>query len=156
MIVGALSDWQSHPELAPFKDIFEFLVSNDLEALTLGRHDVCGDECFVNVDAVTTRTEEVAQFETHRRIIDLHVPINSEETIGYCPRSSLPEDLEYDSEKDLQFYASKPENYTRLAMKPGMFAIFYPEDAHLPMCRADSPVDIKKIVGKISVSRLKS
>lgn len=154
MIVGALSDWQSHPELAPFRDVFEFLTTRDLAALEPGRYDVDGDQAFVNVDAVTTRTEAQAQFETHRRMIDVQVPITHEEVIGYTPRASLIEDLAYDESRDLQFYSTKPPSYTRVAMSPGMFVVFYPEDGHLPMCREDSPVNIKKIVAKVSVSRL--
>lgn len=47
--------------------------------------------------------------------------------MGYMPRTDLPE-AAYNAEKDITFYEGLATDY--LTVKPGMFAIFFPEDAH--------------------------
>jgi YhcH/YjgK/YiaL family protein len=51
---------------------------------------------------------------------------------------------EYDQKSDVQFFADKPDAW--FTTKNGAFAIFFPEDAHMPLI---SPGQIHKIVVKV-------
>jgi YhcH/YjgK/YiaL family protein len=65
--------------------------------------------------------------------------------MGYTPRADLSE-AEYNEEKDVTFYPGLAENY--LTIKPGMFAIFFPEDGHAP---GVTPDGLKKVIVKVLV-----
>ena len=47
------------------------------------------------------------------------------------------------SDKDISFYPGLAESY--IPVKPGMFAIFFPQDAHAP---GVSPDGVKKVIVK--------
>jgi YhcH/YjgK/YiaL family protein len=63
--------------------------------------------------------------------------------MGYTPRTALPE-AEYNAEKDITFYPGAAESY--IDVKPGMFAIFFPQDGHAPAI-TDTP--LKKVIVKV-------
>lgn len=55
----------------------------------------------------------------------------------------------YDNEKDVEFFDDDPEFWFKL--EAGMFAIFFPEDAHMPqICRGP----IHKVVVKLPIHAL--
>jgi YhcH/YjgK/YiaL family protein len=58
---------------------------------------------------------------------------------------------EYDPERDLQFFEDVPEAW--VDVRAGGFAIFFPEDAHMPMISfGQAPSEeIHKVVVKIAV-----
>ena len=65
--------------------------------------------------------------------------------MGYTAREDLPE-ADYDADKDISFYPGLAESY--IPVKPGMFAIFFPQDAHAP---GVSPDGVKKVIVKVLV-----
>ena len=69
--------------------------------------------------------------EVHNRYIDIQVPITATETIGYLPRTQCHTLQSANEEKDIAFYRDEPASYFEL--RPGCFAIFFPEDAHAPI-----------------------
>ena len=52
----------------------------------------------------------------------------------------------YDAEKDVQFFFDRPATW--LAVTRGLFAVFYPEDAHAPLATLGP---IHKAVVKVAV-----
>lgn len=83
--------------------------------------------------------------ETHNDFIDIQIPLSGEEVMGYMPRTDLPE-AAYNAEKDITFYEGLATDY--LTVKPGMFAIFFPEDAHAP---GVTPDGVRKVIVKVRV-----
>ena len=77
------------------------------------------------------RTPEVAELEAHRRYIDIHVPLKSNETIGWASvdRMKYPHG-DYDEERDIIFFGDSAT--CRLHLRVGQMAVFFPEDAHAP------------------------
>ena len=53
---------------------------------------------------------------------------------------------EFYADKDISFYHGLAESY--IPVKPGMFAIFFPQDAHAP---GVSPDGVKKVIVKVLV-----
>ena len=58
-----------------------------------------------------------------------------------------------DEERDLVFYAEKPENTVRVHLTPGMFALVTPGEAHMPCLKAHGE-RVRKLVVKIPVREL--
>ena len=77
------------------------------------------------------RSRDKAMLETHRRYIDIHIPLTDDESIGWAPLDSLTKPFEpYDNDRDIQFFTDSAHTIVRV--RPGDIAIFFPDDAHGP------------------------
>ncbi|MBQ6378308.1 MAG: YhcH/YjgK/YiaL family protein [Prevotella sp.] len=146
MIIDTIDNLAKYVEMNPlFADVVEFLKSHDLRTMEAGKHPVKGDDLYVKMEVAKQRTMETCFVESHRKMIDIQIPISCEETYGYSPLETLPE-APYDAERDMTIYEGvKPQEYVTLA--PGMMVIFFPQDGHAP-CIIDAP-EIKKAIIKV-------
>jgi YhcH/YjgK/YiaL family protein len=132
MILDTLENAVRYESIHPrFKQAFDFLKNNDLKTLSFGKHELDGNNLFANVVEITGETAEQAKLETHKRYIDIQVPVTAAETMGHIPVSKLTQPKEpYNDEKDIAFFADKATNF--IIVEQGNFAVFFPEDAHQP------------------------
>jgi YhcH/YjgK/YiaL family protein len=145
MVIDTIENLEKYVTLNPlFKDVVEFLKNNDLNTLEEGKHFIKDKDLFVNIQMAKGKTKEEAKLETHKRMIDIQIPISACETFGYTPLGDLPAE-EYNDEKDITKYAILAETY--FTLKPGEFAIFFPQDGHAP-CVSSEP-QIKKAIFKV-------
>ena len=148
MIIDTLDNLVNYESINPlFKDVATFLEKNDLGKMEPGKYPIKGDDLFVNIQLAKGRTPDAAVLETHRRMIDIQIPLDGSETFGYTPLCRLPE-AEYDAEKDMTKYAGLMAD-SFVDCQPGMFAVFFPQDGHAP-CITMSP-EIKKAIFKVKV-----
>jgi len=92
-----------------------------------------------------------AQAEAHRKMIDVMVMVDGEETIYVKPVDKLREiTMEY-SDADDALLAKADPDVTAVRMQPGCFCILFPQDAHMPGCVAGEPMNIKKFIGKVKI-----
>ena len=126
------------------------------EALALGRYEL-GDGVFINVEEYAPKEWEVARFEGHEKMADVQTLLMGDEYIDIMARgaeSELAGEAERFSERDLLFYKGKPEEPTvRFHLKPGLFALILPGEAHQPCMKAASGY-ARKMVIKIPADRL--
>lgn len=113
-----------------------------------GRHEVDGDNLFYTVDEYPTAPVEEGRLEIHRKYMDIQYIVSGTECIGYAPLQDLQEIQAYDGQKDLAFYKADAA-MSRCILKPGMFAVFWPNEAHMPGRIAQTSETVKKIVVKI-------
>lgn len=146
MIIDTLDNLAQYEAVNPlFKDVVDFLKKNDLAKLEPGKYPIKGTDLFVNISVAKGRTPDAAVLETHRRMIDIQIPIDGPETYGYTPLCRLPE-LEYNEEKDMTKYGDlMAESF--VDCQPGMFAVFFPQDGHAP-CITMAP-EIRKAIFKV-------
>jgi biofilm protein TabA len=134
-----------HPGLAAG---FYYLRRVMTEGASPGRHELDGERLFVIVSQDDGRGRGAAKLESHRRYIDIQMPlalvaegdasglpspsISADEVIGWRAVADC-RDIEtpYDEARDIAFYRDVPETWLSLA--PGVFAVFFPEDAHAPL-----------------------
>lgn len=146
MIIDKLENIGMYASVNPlFAQAIEFLKSTDLNAHELGKVVLKEGELFINFAAARPKTKDDAKIETHNNFIDIQIPLSGTELMGYMPRTDLAE-AEYNAEKDVTFYPGHATDY--LTVKPGMFAIFFPEDAHAP---GVTEVELKKVIVKVRV-----
>ncbi len=130
-----------------FFKAFAFLRQGGLEALPLGRHEIDGDRIYAMVCRDPAQTRDQAKLEAHRKYIDIQVVLSGTDEMGWRSRSRCTKpDVEYDVEKDVEFFADPPDAWT--AVGEGAFAVFFPEDAHAPLVGTG---DLHKIVVKVAV-----
>lgn len=116
-----------------------------MQAHEVGKVVLKEGELMVNFADARPKTKEEARLETHNDFIDIQIPLSGEEVMGYTPRTDLPE-AAYNAEKDITFYEGLATDY--LTVKPGMFTIFFPEDAHAP---GITPDGVRKVIVKVRV-----
>ena len=150
---GDLKGWKSVPGVKGFEAAFEFLDRKSLGEVPVGKHAIEGEQVYALVQKLPSRAPDTAQFESHRKYIDLHYIVSGQEITGFAPAESLKLAVPYDESKDVMLYAV-PSEYTKIEMKPGHFAIYHPGQAHLPNCHFQGAHDLHKVVVKVQVEYL--
>jgi len=150
---GDLKNWKSMSDLKGFEAAFEFLDKKALADVPVGKHAIEGEEVYALVQKLPSRAAETAQFESHRKYIDLHYVVSGQETSGFAPAEDLKLAVPYDESKDVMLY-DVPQQYTKIEMKPGRFVVYHPGQAHLPNCHLQGPHDLHKVVIKVHVDYL--
>lgn len=117
-----------------------------------GRYDIDHDRIFVLVQTSQTKPPDQGIWEVHRKYIDVQYIIAGSEWIGHAPLERLQSRIAYSDEKDVEFlHPPAAHEITWLDMRQGMFAVFYPHDAHHPSIATGSPSSVKKAVVKVAV-----
>ncbi len=133
MILDRLQFYERYEGLHDgFKEAFAFLLQPNLEQLTPGRIDIDGDRIFAILETAPGRTIEEAKLEAHRKYIDIQYVITNGDRMGWHNTSLCKRPMgDYDARKDIIFFRDEPDLW--VAVPPGAFAIFFPEDAHAPL-----------------------
>ncbi len=127
---------------------FEFLRRDDLAGLSDGRHEIDGDRVYAMVVRGHGSPREDGKLETHDKYIDRQFVLSGLDEMGWKPRCSCVEPVsDHDADKDVRLFRDQPDSW--IAVGPGAFAIFFPEDAHMPMVGA---TELHKVIVKIAVT----
>jgi YhcH/YjgK/YiaL family protein len=125
-----------------------YLQSTNLDSLGVGRTELDGSSLFVLISEYDTKPKEAGLWEAHRRYFDIQYLINGEECIGYASLE-LCQAGKYDEAKDFQEILRAEGEL--LTLRPGMFMILGPQDAHMPGLVSARPQRVKKAVIKALV-----
>ncbi|MDD3570855.1 MAG: YhcH/YjgK/YiaL family protein [Lachnospiraceae bacterium] len=120
-------------------------------SLNEGRYDVDGDEVYFMVNKYNTKSPDVAQFETHKKYVDIQYMVKGNEII-YCDLACHMEICgEYNLEKDKQRYVNAPGTIV-IRMHPGNMVLLFPEDAHKVGCMiGNNSHPVFKVVLKVKI-----
>lgn len=148
MILDSLNNTEKVERLHPlFKKAFDYIKATDFSKLEDGKYELEGSRLFISVVTLTGKDEKEAAVETHKKYIDIQLPLLEVEKIGWKPGCELQEvSIPYDEEKDIAFYVDRPTAYTKIY--PGQFAVYFPEDGHAPGIGEGS---IRKMIVKVQV-----
>lgn len=148
MIVDKMDKWGTYFEGETWKAAFEFLqtLGPDSEP---GKYVIDGANLYAGVDAYTTKEMEECLFEGHRKYIDIQVLLEGIEFIDWAPKSELDSKIPYDDDGDCEFFDDPDLVGGRILLRPGLFAVFFPEDGHMPQTCVEQPSKVKKVVVKV-------
>lgn len=146
MILDTLQNRELYYFLSPrLRQAFEWLDRTNVASLEVGRHDIDGDDIFVNVSELDLRPRSEAALELHREYIDIQVVFGGEEEFGWSPKSVVATPrAEFDIERDIQFFLDTPQTF--YTVREGQFTILTPEDAHAPMLGTGH---VRKLIFKV-------
>lgn len=132
----------------------DFVDSFDLSQPD-GKYEIHGDEVFALVQTVTTADASEKRFESHNNYVDVQMVLDGEERqdVVLLDIEELEIEQDYDEEKDVMFFKS-PEHFSTIIMRPGMFVVYGPDDAHRPGCCVSKPVKIRKVCVKIKIDEV--
>ena len=153
MIASSLADLPANELPAErLAQALAFLGREDLADLAPGRHDICGDEVFANVQELVTVAPAEKSYEAHRRYADIHYVIEGSELIGIAPVGECSPVGEFSEPDDFGLYESGARE-SWVALRPGELVVTPPCDAHKPGCclPGEGPAPLKKICLKVLV-----
>ncbi len=128
-----------------FAKAFEYLKKTDFNSIEPGRYEIDGTSVYVLVQDYTTKAMSEAFIEAHYKYADVQFVCKGEERFGYSNILKLAAGP-YDEERE--FYKLEGE-IDFVSLSEGYFAIFFPEDAHMPGLYKDEPSRVIKAVVKV-------
>lgn len=148
MILDSLKNAELYYSLNPrLKVAFDWLAQCNTKTLTPGKHQILGDEVFVNVSELELKPRYEALLEIHDKYIDIQVVVGGvgKEEFGWSERKDCKKPkTEFDHERDIQLFTDQPQTFYTL--HEGQFTILMPDDAHAPMLGTGH---IKKLIFKV-------
>jgi YhcH/YjgK/YiaL family protein len=98
-----------------------------------------------------TAPVETRQYEAHRRYIDIQYMVHGREIMHWAPLPMLTHvTMPFDVEKDAMLLGLAPGG-APIPVQAGQFAVFFPDDGHIPSCAWDEPAEVLKVVVKVRV-----
>jgi len=134
----------THPRLAAG---FAFLRKLPAD-IADGRYDIDGNRLFALVQSYATTPAAERKLEHHRKYADIQFLFQGEEFIEYVPLDGLPVDTPYDEVKDYGLVRDSADR-SAVVLRPGQWAIFFPQDAHKPGCALHGSTAVRKVVVKV-------
>ena len=116
-----------------------------------GRYEIDGDDMYAMVMRYETKTLAESKFEAHRQYIDVQVLLEGEEVMDVSIDEGRKSISEYNGEKDAELWAEAAD-YCSLVMRPGRFAVLFPDDKHRPSRQLDGKQSVRKIVVKVKIN----
>jgi len=116
-----------------FGAVVEFLESNDVSKLELGKHEIVANgEAYINVMETTLHPLEELKMEFHREYIDIQLPFTQTETIGWGELKDVTagKTIEFNVEGDYGLFDGEVGHW--ITVKPGEAIVLFPNDVHAP------------------------
>lgn len=133
-----------------FEKAFEFLksASADLEDK---KYELDGKNLYAIVQSYNSKMPEDGRLEAHRNYIDIQYIISGIEEIGAVDISKVCTSVEYNPEKDVEFFADT-DKASKCVVEAGEYGIFFPNDVHKPgLAFEGTSTFVKKVVVKIKL-----
>tara|TARA_B100001971_G_C18218570_1_gene555570 strand:- start:1200 stop:1688 length:489 start_codon:yes stop_codon:yes gene_type:complete len=153
MIFDTIENARCYFSLPWWDRVNEFVV-DVAPTLSDGEHSIVGKEMFARVMTCFTGRREDAILESHRTYVDIQIVLDGEEAIAIWPTRTLTPRTSYDSDRDVVFYNLPADSAAEIVLKPGLFAVFFPQDAHMPQLMSGAACQIRKLVIKATVDRV--
>lgn len=155
MIVDRLENWKKYFDGPVWQKAFEYLQGLSADSADTEMTPLIGDELKARVMTYQTKGPEGAEVEAHDRYVDIQMSLRGTEAIDWYARATLQEKTPYDAASDAAMYLRPGPSPVRVLNEPGMFAVLFPQDGHIPGQSAGAaPAEVKKVVVKVKISSL--
>jgi YhcH/YjgK/YiaL family protein len=149
MIIDKLQNAEKYYSLGEnLTKAFKFLKETDLSIAKEGRFDIEGDNVYALINNYNTKDPKDCHPEAHRKYADVQYIVSGAELIGCSLFSGQKVFKDYDEEKDYLLY---DDISFFLKLNEGMFAVFFPDDLHMPGIMINEPKPVKKVVVKVRI-----
>jgi len=147
MIIDRLENAGRFISLHPgFAAAFEFLKRGDFSRLTPEERDWDRPRLRAKLISVEGPGRPSSKLELHRKYIDIQCLLVGTDDVGWRARPECRKvDMPYDATKDAELYTDEPA--IRFTLLAGMFAVMFPEDAHVHVA---GPGQHRKVVMKVA------
>ena len=93
MILDSLNNTEKIECLHPlFKKAFDYVKSTDFSKMEDGKYELDGSRLYVSIASIFGKEKQDAAIETHKKYIDIQMPLLGVEKIGWKPGCELQEE----------------------------------------------------------------
>lgn len=89
-------------------------------------------------------------FEAHKKYIDIQYVLQGVEKVCCLPIDQLQLTASYKEDNDAAFFSAKTQP-VELTIGNGSFAVFFPQDGHMPCLCINEQIKVKKVVLNVAV-----
>ena len=125
----------------------DYLAAGNFDALENGKLDL---EDGVFVKLLAQDLKKGRDWEAHKKYIDIHFPLEDGEQVTVMETALVPGWGEYDEVKE-RMKAPACTGGSTVTLRPGDFAITFPEDAHMAGTTSGEEKTIRKVLVKVPV-----
>ena len=126
----------------------EYIKSTDLINLSEGKYELDGDDIYASINLYDTKDRKDCYLEAHRKYIDVQYVVTGSELFGYASFNKQKSHSAYNDEKDFELFDNEP---VFIRFDEGMFAMFFPDDLHMPGIKINDSSKVKKVVIKVKI-----
>lgn len=132
-----------------FDKAIDSIIEGDYKNSEIGKHEIDKDNIFYMIQQYDTKYIENCSFETHHNYADIQILLSGKEKIGYSNHENLEITTPYIAEKDVE--KQKGDYDFLLKMDILNFALFFPNEPHMPCVAHKDLEKVKKAVFKIKL-----
>lgn len=149
MVYDKINNIETYKGLS--EDIYEGLkfLKNASPDLACGVHEV-SPRVKAIVSEYETKPINENGYEDHKKFIDIQYLLKGKERNCCLPIEKLRETKPYREEIDAAFYEAEIPAQ-ELMLGDGYFAIYWPQDGHMPCLSVDGAEMVKKVVVKVEI-----
>jgi YhcH/YjgK/YiaL family protein len=130
------------------KESLDFIRFNISSSSKEKRYEI-SDNIYAIVETSQPKKISEQKLEIHKKYIDVQYIIDGYDVIGWKNLHNCNEVYkDYDESKDIAFFDDKAD--FDIVLNSGSFAIFFPQDAHAPLCGKNA---VKKCIVKIGIEK---
>ncbi|MBN2545091.1 MAG: YhcH/YjgK/YiaL family protein [Spirochaetes bacterium] len=151
MIIDHIDNYKKYNLGKAWEDAFEYFKNFNTNSEPK-RYDISGDDIFLLLVSYYSKPEQEAKLESHMKYIDIQIGLEGREIIKWQNAYKLKPNTVYNKENDIIFYDNPDIIFNSTILHSGIFAVFFPQDAHIPGIMVnDKPEPVKKAVIKIKL-----
>ena len=150
LILDDLKNLKNYKNISDYiENCINFIKTHNLAGMDKGRYEIAGKNLYVNIDEYTTKEKTESLPELHKNYADIQTVIQGKEYIGYSDGSDCKTEIEYDSEKDIEFLKGECEYFKA---ENSRFFMFLPNEIHHPCIMNGKKEFVKKAVFKLKIN----
>ena len=154
MLVDHISNWQKYGFGPVWEEVMTWLAQKAMNHADLGDGQHTAGGCTINVNSLISRERSQSRYEYHKKFCDVQMVLDGEEWFFNTALTGLVPSGEFDEAGDIGFFAPAPPEASRVTLRPGMFILVFPWDAHMPAIATGTPSPLRKCVAKIPLEAL--
>lgn len=137
------------PELKTVKEFYDSFRKGEKPENSYILDGKDGSDFKVSISSYTTKPVEGAEYESHRKYIDVQIVASGREYIGWAPLEKCNVTKDFEENGDIAFYTS--DAGSKCLVEEDSFMVLYPQDAHMPNLQVKEDEKVTKLVYKIRV-----
>jgi len=155
MIIDTLDRAKSYMASDALREALDFLGSLGADTPD-GEYPIRGTDIFARAMRYKSIRRREGKLESHRKYADIQALLSGEELVQWVPLKAH-EDAPYNSEDDVSFHKVPSDCNGSFVLTPGLFSLFMPGDAHMPMLRCGGEAsEVTKVVIKVDAGLIVS
>ena len=131
-----------------FRAGFAYLRATSFDTVSDGKYRIRGEDVVAMVQTYHTKPLDQGRWEAHRHFADIQYVVQGSEGIGVAHLDEMTVTEPYSRDHDVEFFIGH-SRVQFIRVDRGSFAIFLPQDVHMPGLMFESSAMVRKVVVKV-------